>query len=442
MDIPDQPANETGNDSTQAIPVEFHNFSVHSPYLITCGPGPNDDPTMPDTEQYRQEGPGQDSRYLTTISPPWQSLSEEMQHSIRRELKILFFEETANELRSMDTYAVRWRQILDIPFIKWLRPGEVDIKPRGIIEFLLNKEVMIYLDHESINCSNYGKLGRYIYRKWLHLYNGRPPFQRDSYFAIAARFQDEELNGLDRLSKYHKALSKMLSAHLDDCVDFYPYGQRSQTLTPPHFQPIPDRAIQSFRDHKYLIRPLFRALYIFVDGQALAEYPGPLPTRRGEAEYWLDYSQRRLIQTISRVTALLVKTGDESHLSSPISFLPLFDSGLALPVNRLDYEDGIEPAVVRVRLDTAILFVWELLNKEEASSKEAADEAKRRREEQEAFCEAWVNRVIAHSQEVGTDTNGYSWLAIRRALAKKNSEAFDDDQVNPWWESLRHWTAL
>ena len=283
MEIPDQPSNETGNDSTQAIPISFNNFSVHSPYLITCGPEPND-PTTPDIERYRQEGPGQDSRYLTTISPPWQSLSEEMQHSIRKELKILFFEETANELRSMDTYAVRWRQILDIPLVKWRRPGEVDIKPEAIIEFL-NKQVMIYIDQESIHGDAYGMLGRYIYRKWLHLYNGRPPFQRDSFFAIAARFQDEEPNGLDRLSKYHKDLSQMLSAHLDDGVDFYPYGRRSQTITPPHFQPIPDREIQSFRDHKYLIRPLFRALYIFVDGQALAEYPGPFPTGRGEAEY-------------------------------------------------------------------------------------------------------------------------------------------------------------
>lgn len=374
MEIPDQPANKTGNDSTQAIPVPFINFSVHSPYLITCGPGPND-PNVPDIERYRQEGPGQDSRYLTTISPPWQSLSEEMQHSIRQELEVLFFEETANELRSMDTYAVRWQQILDIPTVKWRRPGEVDIKPEGIIKFL-NKEVMIYLDQESIHYGEYGKLGRYIYRKWLHLYNGRPPFQRDSFFATAARFQDEEPNGLDRLSKYHKDLSQMLSAHLDDCVDFYPYGRRSQTITPPHFQPIPDRAIQSLRDHKYLLRPLFRALYIFVDGQALPEYPGPFPTRRrGEAEDWLDYRQRLLIQTTSRVTVLLVKTGDESHLSSPISFLPLFDSGLALPVNRPDYEDGIEPAVVRVRLDTAILFVWELLRTEEAASGEAASEA-------------------------------------------------------------------
>lgn len=283
MEIPDQPSNETGNDSTQAIPIPFNNFSVHSPYLITCGPGPNN-PTTPDIERYRQEGPGQDSRYLATISPPWQSLSEEMQHSIRKELKILFFEETANELRSMDTYAVRWRQILDIPLVKWRRPGEVDIKPEAIIEFL-NKQVMIYIDQESIHGDAYGMLGRYIYRKWLHLYNGRPPFQRDSFFAIAARFQDEEPNGLDRLSKYHKDLSQMLSAHLDDGVDFYPYGRRSQTITPPHFQPIPDREIQSFRDHKYLIRPLFRALYIFVDGQALAEYPGPFPTGRGEAEY-------------------------------------------------------------------------------------------------------------------------------------------------------------
>ncbi|KAM0547787.1 hypothetical protein ACHAPJ_010248 [Fusarium lateritium] len=143
----------------------------------------------------------------------------------------------------------------------------------------------------------------------------------------------------------------------------------------------------------------------------------------------------------STVTVLLVKSGDESQLSSPISFLPLFDAGLALDVNREDYKDGVEPTVARVALDVAIRFIWELLMKEEAAAQEAAKVAERLREEQSAFCEAWVSKVIAHSQEIGIDANGYSWLAIRRALARKNGEAFDDDQVNPMWEWLRHWTA-
>lgn len=60
---------------------------------------------------------------------------------------------------------------------------------------------------------------------------------------------------------------------------------------------------------------------------------------------------------------LLVKTGDEAHLHSPINFLPLFDAGLALNVNRVDYHGDVEETVVRVKLDVAVRFVWELLCK-------------------------------------------------------------------------------
>ncbi|KAF4462894.1 hypothetical protein FALBO_10287 [Fusarium albosuccineum] len=440
MEILDQSSNETGNDIPPVIiPIPFYSFLEHSPYLITYLPSETD-PTTPDLSLSCRDGPSYDSKYARIISPPWQSLSEEMQGLILNESRGLSFEETANELCSLDTYAVKWRQILDIPLVKWRRPGDVDIEPEEIIKFL-NKEVMIYLDTKSIDYCEYGTLGRYIYRERLHLYNGRPPFQRDGFFAKATRFHDPESDGLYRLSAFHTGLSQMLSAHLDDYVDFYPYDMRSQTIPPPHYQTIPDRAIQSFRDHGYLLRPLFRALYLFVDGRALAEYPGPMPAQRGEAECHLAYRQRVNIQSMSRVSVLKVKTGDESHLSSPISLLPLFDAGSALDVNCPDYQDEMEPTVARVKLDVAICFVWELLIKEETASSEAAKQAERLREEQQAFCEAWVRKVVIHSQEVGIDTNGYSWMAIRRALARKNGEAFDYDQIVPWWELLRHWTG-
>ncbi|KAJ4250181.1 hypothetical protein NW762_011996 [Fusarium torreyae] len=266
-------------------------------------------------------------------------------------------------------------------------------------------------------------------------------FRRGSFFTQAARFHDKVPGGLDRLSGFHRDLSQMLTAHLDDYVDFYPYDARSQVIPPPHYQPILSRAVQSFRDHGYVLRPVFRALYIFVDDQAYAEDHKPLPVQQGEAKCFIEYRQRIYIHLMSRVTVLLVKSGDESSLSSPISFLPLFDVGLALDVNREDYKDGEEPSVARVTLDIAIHSVWELLKKEEAAAQEAAKMAERSREEQTAFCEAWPSKVIAHSQEIGIDGNGYSWLAIRRALARENGEAFDDDQVNPVWEWSRHWTA-
>ncbi|KAG5744538.1 hypothetical protein H9Q72_013222 [Fusarium xylarioides] len=57
-------------------------------------------------------------------------------------------------------------------------------------------------------------------------------------------------------------------------------------------------------------------------------------------------------------TGLLAKTGDDSHLSSQIGFLSVFDAGLALNVNREDYQDEEEPKVVGVKIDDAIRFIW------------------------------------------------------------------------------------
>lgn len=46
---------------------------------------------------------------------------------------------------------------------------------------------------------------------------------------------------------------------------------------------------------------------------------------------------------------------------------------------------------------------------------------------------------MKYSEDIGPETNGYTWLATRSARARLNGEAFDDDQVNPFWEHLNHW---
>ncbi|KAF5681380.1 hypothetical protein FDENT_8151 [Fusarium denticulatum] len=339
-------------------------------------------------------------------SPPWISLSKEMQASIRKELQYIFFEETALYLRSGNEYAVGW-------------------------------EIAIYIDAHTVQDMDLGYIGRYLYRAWLQLHNGRPPFQRGGFFAKPLRIS-KKLNGsLDKLSSFHGDLTRTLSVHLDDLVHFE-QGRDHSTIAP---QPVKS-SIQSFKDQGYLMRPLFSAIYMIVDDQSLAGYTQTHHVPARENEDWMALRSQFRANQVSGHTVLLYRTGDDAHLSSPITFLPLFDAGLALNVNREDYQDEEEPKVVRVKINDAILFIWDLLITELNYNKGNNELTENLRQEQDIYCQAWVNKVIEHAQEVGIDTNGYSWQAIRRALARMNSEAFDEDQIDPYWETMIWWKCV
>ncbi|CZS79416.1 unnamed protein product [Fusarium graminearum] len=351
----------------------YHGFSAYCPYLITCYDY-SEDPTVPDFG------------YLKTISPPWNMLSVEMQDLIRKELRLIFFENTAAEIRRLYEYNVVWRSSChgDTPHVKL--PPLVNLKPAKITHFL-NKEVMLYIDADKIEYDGYTKVGTFMFREWLRLHDGRPTFQRESFVAAPMNF-DPSFKSLKKLSKFHVDLYHTILLHLNDNMDFYLKNQKSDTIPSPHFQPLPSRRIQPLHDHGYTIRPLFR---------------------------------------------------DDSHVCYPISFLPLFEAGLALDVGPPYYEDKLEPTVVRVKLDVAIRFIHDLLNREEESSTDYKYAADRAKQEEEEWCQSWVGKVIYHSQEVGVDAGCYSWLAVRRALARMKNEAFDIDQVYPYHELLRRW---
>ncbi|KAF5709490.1 hypothetical protein FGLOB1_5890 [Fusarium globosum] len=189
------------------------------------------------------------------------------------------------------------------------------------------------------------------------------------------------------------------------------------------------------------MRPLFRAIYMVMDDQSLTGYTKTPHVSERENRDWMALRSQLRANQVSGHTVLLVMTGDDSHLSS-VSFLPLFDAGLALNANREDYQDEEEPRVVRVKIDDAIRFIWDLLMTEVSCNKENLDLAENLRQEQDMHCQAWVSKVVEHAQEVGIDTNGYSWQAIQRALARINNEAFDEDQVNPYWEMMIWWKCV
>lgn len=133
---------------------------------------------------------------------------------------------------------------------------------------------------------------------------------------------------------------------------------------------------------------------------------------------------------------MLVRTGDETSLSSPISFLPLYEAGLALDVDREGYSGD---HVVRVKLAVAIQFIWDLLQREGKCNAEISWVADGLRDEQEKYCQEWVDDVISCCQKDGLDGYDETWQATQRALARRENEAFDIDQITPWDELLDRW---
>lgn len=425
--------------------TEYHtsSFSAITPYLTTCPPyGLSTDP---DRVVYRQECDGYDNRYLNP--PAHGSQPNNILLLIRKELEAIFFEESASGLRHESPFRIGWRRDGKMTTFNQLQlPREAftqDHNPGELIEYL-NKEIMIYFPCETMPRGHQeDKLGRYLYREWLQLHNGRPPFQRHSFFAKPAYFGENGPRSIEQISLFHKTLCTGISARLDDAVRFRfreaqpPAGKAD---APPMFNPTPSKKIRSWHDHGFVVKHIFRSLFIVIDDEELA-VNRDLPARRAkrpheDAVWYLEESQDR---RLSRYTALLVKTGDEASLHSPIDFQPLFEAGLALEVNRDDYTGAPEEAVVRVKLDVAVRFIYDVLRKEQEALEDVGQAAQALVEEQQQLCDVWVENVMSHAQRVGVEENGYTWIAARRARARMNGEAFDEDQVKPSWEYLTHW---
>lgn len=265
---------------TGIIQVIEPSFSAISPYLITCPP--YGDPVNPDINMDRKDCPSYNANYLQAAI--WNSLPDEAPSLIGKELRAIFFKETALYLRSVEPYSLGWRRgglltTTNEPSLskQWFAAADT-------IEYL-NKQIMAYFEPTSVTSVEGYRLGRYVYREWLRLYDGRPPFQRHCFFAKAVQIGEKGPRNLEELTAFHKAFCGVILAHLDDMVDFYPEFDQEMGMNPlaersALFGPRPSQRVQSWRNHGHTMCHLFRALDMVVDDQSLSEARGPSRARR------------------------------------------------------------------------------------------------------------------------------------------------------------------
>ncbi|KAF5962293.1 hypothetical protein FBULB1_14327 [Fusarium bulbicola] len=379
-----------------------------------------------------------DRKYLEAT----RTTCREMQDLVYRELKAHYFESYAECLRLESRFKIGWRWDGIMTNINKPRQPGGEINAWHLRDYF-NKEVIVYFEHKSVDNYESQEIARYIFREWIQLNDGRPFFHRNAFFGKPISLQAGGPQSLEKLSVFHGELSLHISTHAEDLVEFkQSKGFKSSYPGEPMPKDETPGDVRSWREHGYIMRHLFRALYVVVDRQSLPQTTGSYYEPPGLEGYdRIHKLEHRLEKKLKQCTVLLVKSGDDAHLSSPISFDPLFEAGLAMNVNRDDYSGGPkdEETVVRVNLGTAVRFIWGLLQKEKGSFEELEHQAQIWEEEQDSLFGAWLEEVMYHCDEVGMDNNHHMWLSSRRAIARGNGEAFEDDQVYPFWGRLRLW---
>ncbi|KAI6092656.1 hypothetical protein F4821DRAFT_138681 [Hypoxylon rubiginosum] len=407
---------------------------------------------MPHDHDPCRDHPGYDQWYAESESS--EPLSDGMSQLLRRELENIFYESAARHRRDdCDEVEIRQRWYRDpdnygmMPTLNHLQIDEAyftSIRHYSELEYYLNKTTAMYIDVPGkLDCYSDVNMGRYIYRQWYRMHGGRPSLQRHHYFTNATWIRENGPHTISEIIKFHRSLCDSVSARLDDPVGFGNYrnfknpedSEDSEDsgdleLRSSGDRPTPSYSAKSWRSHGFTLGHLYRAMFIVVDDQVARDIVRG--ARLGREAGWE--------RNISQYTVLLVKTGDDTHLSSPICFNPLVESGMTLAVNRADVGGNVEGEdVVRVKLDVAMKFILDLVHREEEAIPCVRQAAELLREEHDNECQRWVERVLEHAMEVGIDNNGFTWQCIRRAQARLNGEAFDVEQINPIFEALTYW---
>lgn len=383
---------------------------------------------------------------LPTVEP----LSEDMVRLVRSQLATMFYECMAYGLVFTSKFRLAWSQYCYDRYctrsfnLPRLPPRTFTPHSRPVRDHLLeyaDVHIAVYFNWfdsrffyaQAQSDFEIRRLGRYVQRKWFYLHGGRPPMLGYQMFAKPIGLEGSEPRDIQNVREFHRSLCDAVSIGLNEQEIPKPSSSTYQTrLQPRNPSPPPSTNLRTYKEKGREIAHLFRAIVIVVDDQVM-QYAEPT-TCAPKMEGKLPYSERLRSWFTAQNSVLLIKTGDDAHLSSPISFQSFYDSGTALPVNRPDCDD--EADVIRVKIDTALEFIFDLIQRERERVPSVGLAAEIEDRQHLEVCERWVDSVMEHAGKVGIDANGFTWEAVRRAKAALNGEAFHKNQIDPQWHFL------
>ncbi|KAI1772335.1 hypothetical protein F4818DRAFT_427125 [Hypoxylon cercidicola] len=291
-----------------------------------------------------------DQRYAQ--SPTAEPLSEDMVCLVRSQLATLFYERMAYGLQCSRTFRLEWcasgpsLRSFDQPRL----PPKIFVSRSWLVRNRLleyaDVHVAVYFDWYPTDFSSghngfeTRKLGRYIWRKWFYWHDGRPPFLGYQRFAKPIGLKGSRPRDIQNVREFHRSLCNAVSVGLNqqELPKPSPSTHRSSQMRSQSTNPKPPQYtnLRTYKDRGREMAHLFRAIVIIVDNQ-VSQYKEPGIYRPVSTPH--EYRHKEKDWSVSQYSVLLFRTGDDAHLSSPISFQSLYDSGKALPVNRPDYDD-------------------------------------------------------------------------------------------------------
>ncbi|KAI1648924.1 uncharacterized protein F4817DRAFT_48050 [Daldinia loculata] len=421
---------------TQDIIIDSN--SPFSPYMLPRDsyPGPEHMDDMDFNQKYA----------VRVASAP---LTPEELVLVRGHLGAIFHEEASASLRWDPTFQTGWARNLQMALAPQHQDSDTMHWFPDICDYA-NKQTAVYFVGGGSKPNSAGhrhgytdrRLGCYIYRTWHALHGGRPNLQRQHFFAKALRVPESEATSwsIPGLVAAHRRLCDATAARLGSEVVRLRCEDTASGAFPP-----PVGTAQTWCEHGLSSRHLFRAVVLVADEHVLpVECPvQPVPEIRGHNQQWKVAAW--LERLMPECSVLMVRTGDDAHLSRPVSFERLIREGKTIPLGLEERKLAKELGVVRVKIGVAMRFLFDLQAEEEAAIPSLRQVSAMLTEERERACHAWVESVLQHAslREVGVDGNRFTWEAVRRMWAERDGDIFnhaaqDETRLTP----LYSWYGL
>lgn len=293
-----------------------------------------------------------------------------------------------------------------------LLPGLLD--DNLIYPGLLNQTTAVYFEPDFMRC-HWGELldeGHELDVYWGH---GCAYIARALLAAwLDTHHNDGEISNFQQSRYFAKPFILKEQPRLCSATESTAYTHKviCDELQTAQNKPVSSKDSHTWVDHGCEIGPIFRSVIIIVDKQLAL---------RGSRD---PVEQREIL--FERCSVLLVRTGDEDHLSAPIDFSALSAAGLDLPLGQ--GEDTLRGSngrqqVVRVRIRTAVRFIMDLERRERNASARLTAMKKVLDTETVREADEWASAVLAHAEKNGgIDQDEDAWPAVRLAQAHLNGD--------------------
>jgi hypothetical protein len=248
-----------------------------------------------------------------------------------------------------------------------------------------------------------------IYKEWFRYHGDEPNIEFGHFFTSPIRITSTGPETIAGILKAHKSLCEQGYSLLSEMDGAYSKIHLSSWPKP--------------QQHKLL--PLCRAIVVLIDQLAPSESPEP------DGFVYVDkYAQRQSV--------VMIRTGDESCLSAPVSFESI--RGHSLPLDRSDITARDEIDAVRVSLTTAVRFVADLQRREDAAYPYARDRSlvdtslgpstacsTNKIGSLVASADEWADKIMQEVEEKGIGKVWYARDAVQEVQAAKNGEVLVED---------------